>query len=107
MKKKQISDNNHMETIPDDFPYGAYITIFLNGTIQFDLEQFDYSLGDNLFLQFVENKKTASEFLEVNYSGSKAWDVKLTGFRLLAQQKKPDLSWLNHSFGIQSQKIFQ
>ena len=70
-----------MQTNENDFPYGTYITIFLNGTIQFDLDKFDYDLGDQLCLQFVENKSTASEFIEVNYSGSKVWDVKLTGFK--------------------------
>lgn len=77
-----------MQTNENDFPYGTYITIFLNGTIQFDLDKLDYDLGDQLCLQFVENKSTASEFLEVNYSGSKVWDVKLTGFKTACAAEK-------------------
>lgn len=72
----------------NEFPYGTYITIFLNGTIQFDLDKFEYDLGDHLCLQFVENKSTASEFIEVNYSGSKVWDVKLTGFKTACAAEK-------------------
>lgn len=77
-----------MQTNENDFPYGTYITIFLNGTIQFDLDKFDYDLGDQLCLQFVENKSTASEFVEVNFSGSKVWDVKLTGFKTACAAEK-------------------
>jgi hypothetical protein len=77
-----------MHTNEIDFPYGTYITIFLNGTIQFDLDKFEYDLGDQLCLQFAENKSTASEFVEVNYSGSKVWDVKLTGFKTACAAEK-------------------
>ena len=77
-----------MQNNENNFPYGTYITIFLNGTIQFDLDKFDYYLGDQLSLQFVENKSTASEFIEVNYSGSKVWDVRLTGFRTACAAEK-------------------
>lgn len=77
-----------MQTNENDFPYGTYITIFLNGTIQFDLDKFEYDLGDHLYLQFVENKSTASEFIEVNYTGSKVWDVKLTGFKTACAAEK-------------------
>ena len=77
-----------METNPNEYPYGVYITIFLNGTIQFDLEQKNYKLEDNLSIQFVENKTTASEFTEINYTGSKVWDVKLTGFKTACEAEK-------------------
>ena len=77
-----------METNPNDFPYGTYITIFLNGTIQFELDQMNYFLEDNLSLQFVENKSNSSEFTEVTYPGSKVWDVKLTGFKTACEAEK-------------------
>lgn len=77
-----------MKTNPNEYPYGVYITIFLNGTIQFDLEQNEYLLGDKLSLQFVENKKTASEFTEVTYDGAKVWDIKLTGFKTACEAEK-------------------
>ena len=79
---------NVMETNPNEFPYGAYITIFLNGTIQFDLDQKNYMLGENLSLQFVENKSNASEFTEITFLGSKVWDVKLTGFKTACEAEK-------------------
>lgn len=77
-----------METNPNEYPYGVYITIFLNGTIQFDLDQTDYTLEDKLSLQFVENKKTASEYTEVTYDGAKVWDVKLTGFKTACEAEE-------------------
>jgi len=70
-----------METNPIDYPYGVYITIFLNGTIQFDLDQYEYELGENLSLKFVENRLTFPEHTEITYDGAKVWDVKLTGFK--------------------------
>jgi len=79
---------NVMETNPNDFPYGANITIFLNGTIQFELGQMNYMLGENLSLQFVENKSNASEFTEITFPGSKIWDVKLTGFKTACEAEK-------------------
>lgn len=77
-----------METNPNEYPYGVYITIFLNGAIQFDLDQTDYTLEDKLSLQFVENKKTASEYTEVTYDGAKVWDVKLTGFKTACEAEE-------------------
>ena len=79
---------NVMETNPNDFPYGANITIFLNGTIQFELGQMNYMPGENLSLQFVENKSNASEFTEITFPGSKIWDVKLTGFKTACEAEK-------------------
>lgn len=79
---------NVMESNANDFPYGAYITIFLNGTIQFELDQMNYMLGENLSLQFVENKSNASEFTEITFPGSKVWDVKLTGFKTACEAEK-------------------
>ncbi|MBC2704347.1 HEPN domain-containing protein [Desulfobacula sp.] len=90
-----------METNPNDFPYGAYITIFLNGTIQFELDQMDFILGENLSLQFVENKFNASKFTEITYPGFKVWDVKLTGFKTACEAEKAGVrlaeSFLWHS----------
>lgn len=92
---------NVMETNPNDFPYGACITIFLNGTIQFELDQMNYMLGENLSLQFVENQSNASEFTEITYPGSKVWDVKITGFKTACEAEKAGVrlaeSFLWHS----------
>lgn len=70
-----------METNSNDFPYGTYITIFLNGTIQFDLEPTGFFLGENLHLRFMENKSNAAKFTEITFPGFKVWDVILTGFK--------------------------
>jgi hypothetical protein len=45
-------------------------------------------LGENLSLQFVENKSNASEFTEITFPGSKVWDVKLTGFKTACEAEK-------------------
>lgn len=86
-----------METNPNEYPYGVYITIFLNGTIQFDLDQTDYTLEDKLSLQFVENKKIPSEYTEVTYDGAKVWDVKLTGFKTACEAEEAGVK-LTESF---------
>lgn len=79
---------NVIETDPHEFPYGAKISLFLNGTIQFDVDQKLYMLGNNLSLKFVENKSNASEFTEITFPGSKVWDVKLTGFKTACEAEK-------------------
>lgn len=79
---------NIIETDPHEFPYGAKISLFLNGTIQFDVDQKLYMLGNNLSLKFVENKSNASEFTEITFPGSKVWDVKLTGFKTACEAEK-------------------
>jgi hypothetical protein len=75
-----IDEKNIIESDPNKFPYGAKITIFLNGTIQFDLQQKIHDFGDNLTIKFIENKTTASEYLEVTFPGSQVWDILLVGF---------------------------
>jgi hypothetical protein len=79
---------NITETDPHEFPYGALITLFLNGSIQFDLDEKLYNLGNNLSLKFVENKSNASKFTEITFPGSKVWDVKLTGFKTACEAEK-------------------
>lgn len=77
-----------MNSDPVEYPYGACITIFLNGTIKFELESHEYSLAENLTLDFVENKRTASEFTEVTYDGAKVWDVRIYGFKTACEAEK-------------------
>ena len=60
----------NMETNPLEYPYGVYITIFLNGTIKFELDKHEFDLGENLSIRFVENTLTFSEYTEITYDGS-------------------------------------
>lgn len=77
-----------MESNPLEYPYGVYITLFLNGTIIFELDQHDYQLEENLHIRFVENRLTSSEYTEITYDNSKVWDVKLTGFKTACEAEK-------------------
>ncbi len=69
-----------MEPDPYRFPYGAKITIFLNGEIQFDIQHKLFGFGENLTLKFVENKTNTSQYQEVALPGFQVWDVLLDGF---------------------------
>lgn len=69
-----------IETDPYRFPYGAKITIFLNGEIQFDIQHKLFGFGENLTLKFVENKTNTSQYQEVALPGFQVWDVLLEGF---------------------------
>jgi len=75
-----IDEKTIIESDPNKFPYGAKITIFLNGTIQFDMQQKIHQFGENLTLKFIENKTDASKHLEVTFPGSQVWDILLAGF---------------------------
>ena len=95
-----------METNSIDYPYGVFITIFLNGTIQFDIDQREYDLGENLSIKFVENKLTFSEHAEITYDGSKVWDVKLTGFKTACDAEQAGVKLAESFLWYSISKIF-
>jgi len=56
--------NSVTEPDADKFPYGAKITIFLNGEIQFDVKDRIYQFGKNLTVKFVENRSIDAQYTE-------------------------------------------
>lgn len=84
-----MSEKNYViEPEPHKFPYGSKITIFLNGEIQFDVEEKSYQLGENLVLKFVKNDTTASKYTEITFPGFQVWDVFLFGFTTACEAER-------------------
>ena len=101
-----------IEPDPNKFPYGAKITVFLNGAIQFDMQQKVHEFGENLTLKFIENKTNTSEYSEVRFPGSQVWDILLAGFSTACDAEKAGLKlaqsflWLSISRNFSIRLIY-
>jgi hypothetical protein len=94
------------ELNPHAFPYGAKITIFLNGEIQFDVQHDLFEFGESLTLRLVEDKTIVSKYQELTLPGFQVWDVFLEGFSTACEAENAGIKlaqsflWLSISRGF-------
>jgi len=67
----------------NEYPYGAKVTIFLNGMVQFELDIKDklINLDDKLVIEFRQNEHSITHFQEITVPGFQEWDVSILGFQ--------------------------
>ena len=91
-----------------EFPYGAKVTIFLNGMVKFELDIEDklIKLNDKLVIKFTQNKNSNSSFQEITVPGFQVWDVSILGFQTACEAERAGLKLAESLFWLSISRNF-